>query len=223
MTGTFRGQAQSQTISLADLVGNNPTQSGVNRVINTNVNFTNFGISLNLTSSIAAGTTETGAALASAITAKSTSLVVDGKGGQISNVKLSGVNPGTYQMTFGNTGSVASFGMPAGLASGQTSAGVASNVALVGGNGSGATANISYDAQGAISSIAVNTAGTGYKAGDVLSTAAITAGTVNAATISTVQGAGATVVPLNIRKSPTVVSRDVLLRGQCGRALLPIS
>ena len=198
MTGTFKGQAQSQTISLADLVGNNPTQSGVNKVINTNVNFSNFGISLNLTSSIAAGTTETGAALAAAITAKSTSVVVDGKGGQISNVKLSGVNPGTYQMTFGNTGSVASFGMPAGLASGQTSAGTARSVALVGGNGSGATANISYDAQGAISSIAVETAGTGYKAGDVLSTAAITAGTVNAATISTVQGAGASTESANV-------------------------
>ena len=193
LTGTFKGKTQSQTVSLANLVGNDPTQNNVPKPINTIANFSNFGISLSLTSSIAAGTTETGAALADAITKKSTSIVVDGKGGQISNVKLSGVNPGTYQMSFGNTGSVASLGMPAGLASGQTSAGVTRNVALVGGNGSGATANISYDAQGVISSIAVQNAGTGYKSGDVLSTAAVSDGTVNApSVITTTQGASQT-------------------------------
>jgi len=190
LTGTFQGKVQSQTVAIADLVGYDASLAGNNnRPVPTNINFSNFGISLITTSSIAQGTTETGAQLAAAITAKSTSIVVDGKGGQISNVKLSGVNPGTYQMTFGNTGSVSAFGMPAGLASGQTSAGMARNVALVGGNGSGATANISYDAQGKISNIAVQNAGTGYKAGDVLSSAAITAGTVNAATITTAEGA----------------------------------
>ena len=190
MTGTFQGKVQSQTVALADLVGYAPSTSGLNRPVITNINFSNFGIEMRLTSSIAAGTTETGATLAAAITAKSNSIVVDGKGGQISNVKLSGVNLGTYQMTFGNTGSVSSFGMPAGLVSGQTSAGTARSVALVGGNGSGATANISYDAQGKISSIAVETAGTGYKAGDVLSTAAVSAGTVNAPSVTTTtQGA----------------------------------
>jgi len=193
LTGTFKGKTQSQTVSLANLVGNDPTQNNVPKPINTIANFSNFGISLNLTSTIAAGTTETGAALAAAITAKSTSIVVDGKGGQISNVKLSGVNPGTYQMSFGNTGSVASLGTPSGLASGQTSAGVTRNVALVGGNGSGATANISYDAQGVISSIAVQNAGTGYKSGDVLSTAAVSDGTVNAPSVTTTtQGASQT-------------------------------
>jgi flagellin len=106
LTGTFKGKTQSQTVSLANLVGYDPTSNNAAKLVNTNVNFSNFGISLSLTSSIAAGTTETGAALADAITKKSTSIVVDGKGGQISNVKLSGVNPGTYQMTFGNTGSV---------------------------------------------------------------------------------------------------------------------
>jgi flagellin len=191
LTGTFNGRAQSQTVSLANLVGNDPALSGVPKVINTNVNFNNFGISLSLTSSIIAGDTVTGSQLAAAITAKSTSIVVDGKGGQVSNVRLSGVNPGTYQMTFDNTGSVSTFGVPAGLVSGQTSAGMARNVALVGGNGSGATANISYDAQGKISNIAVQAAGTGYKAGDVLSTAAIAAGTANAATIATADGGAA--------------------------------
>ena len=213
MTGTFQGKVQSQTVALADLVGYAPSTSGLNRPVITNINFSNFGIEMRLTSSIAAGTTETGATLAAAIIAKSNSIVVDGKGGQISNVKLSGVNPGTYQMTFGNTGSVASFGMPAGLVSGQTSAGTARSVALVGGNGSGATANISYDAQGKISSIAVETAGTGYKAGDVLSTAAITAGTVNAATISTLQGSGAATERANVTFSSLNANEVMTLAG----------
>ena len=213
MTGTFQGKVQSQTVALADLVGYAPSTSGLNRPVITNINFSNFGIEMRLTSSIAAGTTETGATLAAAIIAKSNSIVVDGKGGQISNVKLSGVNPGTYQMTFGNTGSVASFGMPAGLVSGQTSAGTARSVALVGGNGSGATANISYDAQGKISSIAVATAGTGYKAGDVLSTAAITAGTVNAATISTLQGSGAATERANVTFSGLNANEVMTLAG----------
>jgi flagellin-like hook-associated protein FlgL len=214
MTGTYKGNVQSQTVSLADLQGYDIATSGDNdRVLSTNVNFSNFGIELRLTSTIEAGTTETGAALAAAITAKSTSIVVDGKGGQISNVKLSGVNPGTYQMTFGNTGSVSAFGMPAGLVSGQTSAGTARSVALVGGNGSGATANISYDAQGVISSIAVNGAGTGYKAGDVLSTAAVTAGTVNAASISTVQGAGASTESASVTFAALNAGQTVTLGG----------
>jgi flagellin len=198
LTGTFNGKTQSQTISIADSVGNNPTQSGVAKVVNNNLNFDNFGISISLTSSIAAGTTETGAQMAAAIVGKSTSLVIDGQGGQISNVKLSGVNPGTYQMTFGNTGSVATLGMPSSMASGQTVAGTSQNVSLAGGSGAGATANISYDAQGNISSVAVQNAGTGYKAGDVLSTAAISAGTVNAATVTTAQGAGAATEQANV-------------------------
>jgi flagellin len=47
-------------------------------------------------------------------------------------------------------------------------------VDLTGGSGTGAKAAISYDAFGAITGMELHAAGTGYKAGDVLSTAAVT-------------------------------------------------
>jgi flagellin len=47
-------------------------------------------------------------------------------------------------------------------------------VDLTGGSGTGAKAAISYDSFGAITAMELHAAGTGYKAGDVLSTAAVT-------------------------------------------------
>jgi len=191
LTGSFGGKDQSQTIALASLVGYDPAVTQQAKVINSNANFDTFGISINLTSSIAAGTTETGAQLASAIVARSNTIQVEGKTGQISNVALRGANPGTYQLSFENTGSVSNLSLPASTVSGQVVAGTARNVALVGGSGSGATADIVYNGSGQITGLTVNAAGTGYKAGDVFSTAAISQGTVVAPTISTVNGAGA--------------------------------
>ena len=191
LTGSFGGKDQSQTIALASMVGYDPAVTQQAKVINSNANFDNFGISINLTSSIAAGTTETGAQLASAIVARSNTIQVDGKSGQISNVSLRGANPGTYQLSFENTGSVSNLSLPASTVSGQVVAGTARNVALVGGSGSGATADIVYNGSGQITGLTVNAAGTGYKAGDVFTTAAITQGTVIAPTITTAEGAGA--------------------------------
>ena len=191
LTGSFGGKDQSQTIALASMVGYDPSVTQQAKPINTTVNFDNFGISINLTSSIAAGTTETGAQLASAIVARSNTIQVDGKAGQISNVSLRGANPGTYQLSFENTGSVSNLSLPASTVSGQVVAGTARNVALVGGSGSGATADVTYNGSGQITGLTVNAAGTGYKAGDVFSTAAVSQGTVVAPTISSVDGAGA--------------------------------
>ena len=191
LTGSFGGKDQSQTIALASMVGYDPSVTQQAKGINTIVNFDNFGISINLTSSIAAGTTETGAQLASAIVARSNTIQVDGKAGQISNVSLRGANPGTYQLSFENTGSVSNLSLPASTVSGQVVAGTARNVALVGGSGSGATADVTYNGSGQITGLTINAAGTGYKAGDVFSTAAVSQGTVVAPTISSVDGAGA--------------------------------
>jgi flagellin len=190
LTGSLGGKDQSQTIALASLVGYDPAVTQQAKVINTNVNFDNFGISINLTSSIASGTTETGAQLASAIVARSNTIQVDGKGGQISSVSLRGANPGTYQLSFENTGSISNLSLPASTVSGQVVAGTAKNVALVGGSGSGATADITYNSSGQITGLAVNSAGSGYKAGDVFSTAAISQGSVVAPTVTTIDGAG---------------------------------
>ena len=89
LTGTFNGLTQSQTVTIADAVGN--TLNGPDKVVNQSLDFNNFGIKLNLKSTIGSGATETGAQLASAFVARSTSLVVDGKGGEITDVRLSGV------------------------------------------------------------------------------------------------------------------------------------
>jgi hypothetical protein len=113
--------------------------------------------------------------LAANITARGSQITVEGKGAEISDVRLSGVAPGTYTMTFENTGTVGSLSLPAtrtGFA-GTGGAGGTLNVALTGGSGTGATANVTYDTTGKITDIAVQKVGTGYKAGDILGSAAL--------------------------------------------------
>ena len=58
-------------------------------------------------------------------------------------------------------------------------------VPLTGGSGSGATANVSYDATGAVTSVQLQNAGTGYKSGDALTIAAVTNAASNQNTNST--------------------------------------
>ena len=70
-------------------------------------------------------------------------------------------------------------------------------VPLAGGSGSGATANVSYDATGAVTSVQLQNAGTGYKSGDALTIAAVTNAASNQNTNSTqfsALAAGKTVV-----------------------------
>lgn len=73
------------------------------------------------------------------------------------------------------TGAIASLGSFA-PGSGYTNNGTYNNVALTGGSGSGATANIVV-AGNVVTSVTLVTAGTGYKAGDLLSAAAANIGT----------------------------------------------
>jgi len=185
LSGTFNGQNQTQTVAIANVINT----TGISKQTDVAVDFSKFGIKLNLKTTTGANTTETGTQIASAIVARSSSIVVDGQTGAINNIRMSGAAAGNYQLSYSNTGPLASLGLPTNLASGQTSAGTTSAVALKGGSGTGATANITYGADGKITNIDINNAGTGFKSGDILGTDAITAGVVTAATVVGTDGA----------------------------------
>jgi len=185
LSGTFNGQNQTQTVAIANVINT----TGISKQTDVAVDFSKFGIKLNLKTTTGANTTETGTQIASAIVARSSSIVVDGQTGAINNIRMSGAAAGNYQLSYSNTGPLASLGLPTNLASGQTSAGTTSAVALKGGSGTGATANITYGADGKITNIDINNAGTGFKSGDILGTDAIAAGVVTAATVVGTDGA----------------------------------
>jgi len=145
---------------------------------------------LNLSSTRAAGDTLTGSAIATKLaTSTYRNLQVTGTNGEITDVRLSGVAPGTYSLKYNETGGVGSLALPSTLTGKVTSAsaaGSAYGVSLVsasGDLGTGGKANISWDASGNITSIAMHTAGSLYKAGDVLSIAGFA------------QAAGTSVIP----------------------------
>ena len=194
LSGTYKGLTQSQTITFADIIGN--ATGGADKPVNTVANFSDFGIELNINSTIGAGVTYTGTQLAANITARGSQITVNGKGAEISDVRLSGVAPGTYTMSFENTGTVGSLNLPANQTSYAPTpggSGGTANVALTGGTGTGATANVTWDSTGKVTEIALQNAGTGYKAGDVL-------GTASAASVKTDR-----VVFQNITATQTVV------------------
>jgi flagellin len=173
LTGTYKGLTQSQTITLANITGN--AIGGADLPVNTVANFSDFGIELNINSTIGAGVSYTGTQLAANITARGSQITVNGKGAEISDVRLSGVAPGTYTMTFENTGTVGSLSLPATRSGFNSTVGAAATqvVDLTGGSGTGAKAAISYDATGVVTAMELHAAGTGYKAGDILGTAAV--------------------------------------------------
>jgi flagellin len=188
LTGTLNGLAASQTVNVADATSN--TTGGSTKLTQQDLNFSNFGIKLSLSSTRAAGDTLTGEAIATKLaTSTYRNLQVNGKNGEITDVRLSGVAPGTYSLKYNETGGIGSIALPSSLAGKVTTlsgAGTAFGVNLVsasGDLGSGGKANISWDGSGNITSIAMHTAGSSYKAGDVLSIA------------QTVQAAGTAVAP----------------------------
>ena len=158
LTGTYKGLTQSQTITLADITGN--AIGGADKPVRTEANFSDFGISLNIDSTIGAGVTYTGSQLATNITARGTTITVAGKGAEISDVRLSGVAPGTYTMSFENLGTVGSLNLPATRTGFVSTVGAAATqvVDLTGGSGTGAKAAISYDALGVVTNIEMQSA-----------------------------------------------------------------
>jgi flagellin len=175
LTGTLNGLAASQTVTIQDAISN--ATGGTTKTTNQSINFDNFGITLNLSSTRAAGDTLTGATIATKLaTAAYNTLNITGTNGAVTDVRLSGVAPGTYTMVYNETGTIGSLSLPSNSSSALINAGgsigTVRGVALTGGSGTGAYADVSYDATGAVTGMAIRNAGTGYKAGDKLGFAA---------------------------------------------------
>ena len=189
MTGTLNGLAASQTVNIQDASSN--ATGGTTKTTQQTLDFSNFGIKIDLSSTRAAGDTLTGTTIATKLaTSAYRDLQVNGVNGEITDVRLSGVAPGTYSLVYNETGGIASLGLPSTVTGKVTNsvagAGTTFNLSLVGGSGTGGKANVTYDTSGNITAISMHTAGSGYKAGDVLSIAAVTAsaGTVVVPTVA---------------------------------------
>ena len=207
LSGTYKGLTQSQTITFADITGN--ATGGADKPVNTVANFSDFGIELNINSTIGAGVTYTGTQLAANITARGSQITVNGKGAEISDVRLSGVAPGTYTMSFENVGTLGGLSLPSTRASGTASP-VASYtlVSLQGGTGTGGVAKFTQDASGDIQEVTTHVVGSGYKAGDILNTEA--AGTAASATATVTTTIGST---LTAGQTLTIGNRTVTATG----------
>jgi flagellin len=208
LTGTYNGLAQSQTVTVRDAVASNV--SGQATTTDQVLNFSNFGISINLRSVRGTGDAITGTTLASQL-ASSTykNLQINGVGGEVTNVNLSGVAPGTYTMTYNKTGAAVS--LIAGLGQSifaQPSSGAASGslagVTFTGGSGSaGLTGTVNYDASGNITTITtLGGTNAGFKAGDLLSASYATS--LTAPTYSSRTGG-----VMAINSTATITLRDV--------------
>jgi flagellin len=189
MTGTLNGLAASQTVNIQDASAN--ATGGTAKTTQQTLDFSNFGIKIDLSSTRAAGDTLTGTTIATKLaTSAYRDLQVNGVNGEVTDVRLSGVAPGTYSLVYNETGGIASLGLPSTVTGKVTNtvagAGTNFNLTLVGGSGTGGKANVTYDTSGNITAISMHTAGSGYKAGDVLSIANVnaSAGTVVAPTVA---------------------------------------
>jgi len=176
MTGTYNGQAQSQTVTIADAIGN--TTGGAAANTSQTLNFDDFGVQITLNSTRASGDTITGTTLATQLASTNyKTLTVAGKGGEVTDVRLSGVAPGTYSLSYNETGTVglaSNLSLPATTTTSETAATTYAAVSLTGG-AVGVTApsvDIAVNASGVITGYTVNSAGAGFKAGDVLGASA---------------------------------------------------
>ena len=85
LTGTLDGQAVSQTVSVASVVGTSTLSTTYNQTLD----FSSFGTSVVLSSTFDTTNTITGTSIATAVAAKAT-LALTGVTGQISDIKLTG-------------------------------------------------------------------------------------------------------------------------------------
>lgn len=100
MTGTFNGLAQSQTVTVADAPSDNLAARTTSQVLN----FDKFGVAFTINTTNAAAASETGAVIAAAVVTKGSTLVINGVNGDVTDIRLSGVAPGTYTMATTATG-----------------------------------------------------------------------------------------------------------------------
>jgi flagellin len=115
LTGTLDGQAVSQTVSVNSVVGTSSTSA----VVNQTLDFSTFGASLVLATTTTTTGTITGTSIATAIAAKAT-LGLTGLTGQISDIKLQGVQSGSYTLTNSSGGTLTMSGTLNGLVTNQT-------------------------------------------------------------------------------------------------------
>ena len=164
LTGSFNGNAQSQTVTVADVVG----EASSAKTVNQSLNFSNFGVNINLTTTVAAGVTQTGANMASAFAAVGVrnTLTVAGSNTEISDVRMSGVAAGTYTLSatngLQNGGAIPAATIANAVAGTYT-------VKLTGGTGTGAQAVVTVT--GAAAGTVSISGGSGYSVGDVLTAA----------------------------------------------------
>lgn len=177
MTGTINGLATSQTLVVADSVGN--ATGSTNKVNDQTLNFDQFGLEINLRATTGVGTTHTGATIASSFSSTNyKNLHITGKTAEVTDVSLSGVAPGSYSLSYTAAGVIS--GTSANLitavtsgtgVTGFTATGTAytkSGVSIVGGSGTGATADITVGTTGTITAITIVSGGNGYLAGETL-------------------------------------------------------
>ncbi len=179
MTGTFRGLAQSQTVTVEDAVANPAGQA--DRTTAQVLNFDTFGVKLNIRTTVTASDgTQLGSAIAATIVAEGTSpnvgkLTINGTGGIISDVRLSGTAPGTYQLSAesgaanGTLASGLSIVGSAGITGTLTAQTAAATSFTTNGSGTGATLLVTNNTS-AITALSLS-GGTGYKVGDTITIA----------------------------------------------------
>lgn len=97
LTGTIDGLSRSQTIAIRDSVVD--TTAAITD--SQSLNFSNFGITLNITTSVLANKVVTGESIATGIKTNAPTATFAGVGGIVSDVRLSGVAAGTYTLTSG--------------------------------------------------------------------------------------------------------------------------
>lgn len=115
LTGTLDGQAVSQTVSVNSVVGTSSTSA----IVNQTLDFSTFGASLVLATTTTTTGTVTGTSIATAIAAKAT-LGLTGLTGQISDIKLQGVQSGSYTLTNSAGATLTMSGTLNGLVTNQT-------------------------------------------------------------------------------------------------------
>lgn len=177
LTGTYNGTPQSQTVTVADVVGDATST----RTQSQTLDFSNFGVSLTLTTKVGAGVTQTGINMAAKLADSSRgALAIAGQNGEITNVNLSGVAAGTYTLTAANsvTGALASAAGATTLVTGATAG--TYTVRLGGGTGGGASATVVITNATTVGTVTLSGGG-GYTSGDTLTIEAGLLGTGSSA------------------------------------------
>jgi hypothetical protein len=107
-------------------------------------------------------------------------------------------------------------------------AGTYNGVALTGGSGSGATANITVSSSNVVTTVAIASGGSGYKAGDIL-TAPVTGGSGFSVPVATVSNAAYAALPTNHTYAGILIASiltkkpfaGILVRGTVNPAAAP--